>query len=72
MFDAYIESQERHRNDLIFIAWHTAYLQRVKKFPKFDELVNKKPRRMTDEQMLAKAKALNMMFGGKVCTKQSD
>jgi hypothetical protein len=52
---------------MIFIAWHTAVLMRIKEMPSLNSLMqeeaeNKKVQ--TDEEMMAMCKILNAAFGG--------
>jgi hypothetical protein len=54
--------QRMHRDEIIFAAWHTAYLHRVEKFPKLSDLL-KTPsgkggkRKRTWEEQAAEAQA---------------
>jgi hypothetical protein len=54
------------RNDLIYTAWHVAAFMRAKPLPDLkDVLITEAPaKHQTDDQMLAKARVLNMLFGG--------
>ena len=71
MVEGYVRKQKRCNDDLMSLAWHTAYFGRVEEMPALDSLLqddddNNNPHEQTDDEMLAMAKMLNAAFGGEV------
>jgi hypothetical protein len=70
MFDEYIKKQKRHNNDLKFLAWHTAYFNRVeyKHFPSYKSLIEdeSEKKKQTPEEMINNCMHWNSLLGGKV------
>lgn len=67
MADGYSERRADRINELIFLAWHTEAFARIKRLPDLQSLLNKNTRPhepQTDEEMMAKARMLNMLYGG--------
>lgn len=65
MAEGYQKKYKQHMNELIYLAWHTAYLQRVTKFPDLKSLLQEdKKNAQTDDEMMAMARMLNAAFGG--------
>lgn len=68
MMDGYMRRRKEQINDLLYQAWHTAVFYRCKEMPKLDSIMigDEKPakKRQTDEEMMAKARLLNALFGG--------
>lgn len=67
----YIDKQKEDLKTRVAVAHYTAALQRVKRLPKLEKVLNnldkksKPKRRMTSEEMLAVVKQLNAVLGGK-------
>lgn len=70
VFKGYQDRRKRDLEDLVYQAWHVAKLSRLKDIPNLEDLFNRKPEKkpQTDEEMLAKARILNALFGGKEVT----
>jgi hypothetical protein len=67
------EKLQSEQDERISIAWLTAYLHRVDKFPALQDLLNKTEKKdMTDEEMLETVKILNAAFSGTVQTKEGE
>lgn len=70
MVTGYRKNQTLEANKHIVLAWNTAALSRQDKIPDLKTLLiddsPKKSEPMTDEQMLAKARVLNALWGGEV------
>jgi hypothetical protein len=66
MLDGYNRCRKRQINDMIYTAWHTAVLSRVKDIPSLDSLMagTERKKEQTNEEMMAMAKILNAAFGG--------
>ena len=66
--DGFKRNQKRRVNELLYGAWHTAVLSRMKEIPPLNRLLQdteeKKPQ--TDNEMLAMCKLLNAAYGGEV------
>lgn len=62
-----LRAQQESEEKLI-LAYLTAYWNRVKRMPNLKELLNKNKQQkpLTDEQILARIKALNAAMGGNV------
>lgn len=63
---AYNDKQKQKQEDLIVLQYMNAAWQRSKKMPALNEVIERKPKQQTTEQMLATVKHLNAMFGGEV------
>jgi hypothetical protein len=68
------EKKKEKRDELLYLAWHTMVLQRVEKFPEFEEFIKdpteEKPKKaQTEAEMLSSIKAITAMFGGNVTNK---
>lgn len=69
MAEGYSKRSIKRKNELIEVAWSTAYLSRVKEMPELESILIKelKPKKeQTDEDMLTVVKSLNAAFGGEV------
>jgi len=68
----FVRHEKRKMNDLLIVAWYTAYLTRVRDMPALKSLLieidsDDKPKaehRQSDEEMMAICRLLNAAFGG--------
>jgi hypothetical protein len=69
VFDGFERSKKEKINELLFVAWHTAYFTRVQKPPQLKEVlididkVEPKPAQ-TPEQMVVACKLITAALGG--------
>lgn len=67
-FDGFIRNRKQQIKDMLYQAWHTAVYYRCKDMPKLESIMigDAKPvkKRQTDDEMIAKARLLNALFGG--------
>lgn len=69
MVDGYIRRQKNKRNELLYLAWHTAALIRQAELPALADLVQdepKEPHEQTPEEMIAVLRLINAAYGGNV------
>lgn len=68
MAEGFAKRKTNHTNELIYQAWHTAYLTRVEKMPELKDLYEtiESKTEQTDDDMLTIVKSLNAAFGGEV------
>jgi hypothetical protein len=66
ILEGYNRCRKQQIKDMIYIAWHTAALTRIKEIPSLSSLMQEteKKKVQTDEEMMAMAKILNAAFGG--------
>lgn len=66
--EAFYERKQAEHQTSITLVWLGEYYHRVKKLPPLkkaiDEVMGNKKKDMSDEEMLAKVKSLNALFGG--------
>ena len=64
MVRGYDQRRDTYIEDLLFLAWQTARLQRVKKMPSYNKLISKgKSKRVPAEKQKADLQALKQRFG---------
>ena len=70
IIDGYVRMQKRRTNELLYTAWHTAVLSRMKDIPSLKSILQdtetKPKHEQTGDEMLAMCKLLNAAFGGEV------
>lgn len=68
MAEGYKKRDIKRTNNLIFLAWHTALLFRIKEIPDLEDLYIKdiEKKEQTDDEMLTVVKMLNAAYGGEV------
>lgn len=72
LYDVYIKKRIRHKNDMNYLAWHTALWNRIeaKSFPKLASVLEdetpKPKRERSPEEMLAEMRLSIAAMGGKV------
>jgi len=72
MVDGYNRKEKRRREELLFTAWHTALYTRLKELPELSEVLREKEKTLEIKKepdhaaMMAKAKALTELWGGKI------
>jgi hypothetical protein len=60
----------RRRNELMFVAWHTAALSRQNRLPEFKSLIQDEDEQpeemeMSDDEIMNRCKLLNAALGGR-------
>jgi len=76
-FQIHIKAHEKlkkeKRDELLYLAWHTAALTRQEEFPKFEEVLKETPQKpkkpQTEAEMLATMKLITAMHGGNITNK---
>ena len=67
--DGFLRAERRTINNLLYHAWHVAAFNRQKKLPELKSIMidedRPKPKKQTDDQMMAMARLLNAALGGK-------
>lgn len=69
--ERYKEKKKNQLDELIYLAWHIAALERQKELPKLESLLNNKHKSdMTDEEMLAMGKMIAAAYGGETVERE--
>lgn len=66
--EVYISNKKQEREDQIVLEYMNAAWQRAKRLPNIKSILDDKPKKMTNKQMLDVIKKLNQAFGGEVVT----
>lgn len=68
--EVYTEKLEQEQEEKVTLVWLGEYYHRIKKLPALKDVLKKNTTKtaMSDKEMLAKAKMLNQLFGGKEIT----